>query len=160
MHRSLAFLLIIAPLPVWAGEPIDLVLVLKGERKLQLLAKGKVQHEFKISLGRSPVGHKQQEGDMRTPEGKYVLDYRNAGGAYYKSIHISYPDAEDVKRARRAGVAPGGAIMLHGYPKGKEWVAALPARFDWTYGCVALANADMDIVWKNVKYGTPIELRP
>lgn len=138
----------------------DRVRVLKGERKLQILAGDKVLHEFGIALGGRPLGHKQQEGDQRTPEGPYTLDYRKADSAYYKALHISYPEARDVERSKAAGVSPGGLIMIHGQRNGFGWLAPLTQRFDWTDGCIGLRNEDMDVVWQTVVNGTPIELRP
>ncbi|HEY9193696.1 MAG TPA: L,D-transpeptidase family protein, partial [Methyloversatilis sp.] len=133
---------------------------LKGERKLQILAGDKVLHEFGIALGGRPLGHKQQEGDRRTPEGLYTLDYRKADSAYYKALHISYPEARDAERSRAAGVSPGGMIMIHGQRNGFGWLAPLTQRFDWTDGCIGLRNEDMDVVWQTVANGTPIELLP
>ncbi len=145
---------------VWAGEGVELVRVLKGERKLQLIADGKVQHEFRIALGANPQGHKAREGDERTPEGRYALDYKKADSGYHRSIHISYPNKKDIERARKMGVSPGGQIMIHGQRNGLGWLASVSQRFDWTNGCVALSNGDMDVVWNAVKVGTPIELLP
>lgn len=150
-------------LTIWipcALAQADRVRVLKGERKLQILAGDKVLHEFGIALGGRPLGHKQQEGDQRTPEGRYTLDYRKADSAYYKALHISYPEARDVERSKAAGVSPGGLIMIHGQRNGFGWLAPLTQRFDWTDGCIGLRNEDMDVVWQTVANGTPIELRP
>lgn len=151
---------LLVPTLVWAQDEIDLVRVLKAERKLQLIGHGKVQHEFKIALGGSPVGHKQKEGDEKTPEGIYRLDYKKSDSAFYKAIHISYPDTKDTNNARLLGVAPGGQIMIHGQRNGLGWLAPINQYFDWTNGCVALSNDEMDIVWARVKVGTPIELQP
>lgn len=101
-----------------AEAKVDLVRVLKGERKLQLLAGTQVLREFPVALGGNPLGHKQQEGDRRTPEGRYLLDYKKADSAFYKAIHISYPNGADLAAARKRGVAPGGQIMIHGQKNG------------------------------------------
>lgn len=146
-------------LPTPAAE-VDLVRVLKGERKLQLIASGRVEQEFPIVLGRQPVGPKRQEGDGRTPEGVYQLDAKREASSYYKAIHISYPSPEDAATARRAGALPGGQIMIHGQRNGLGWLAFISQRFDWTDGSIALGNADMDQVWAAVKPGTTIVLRP
>ena len=117
-------------------------------------------HEFRIALGRNPKGHKTREGDSRTPEGVYVLDYKKADSAFYKAIHISYPNALDIAAAKTARVSPGGQIMIHGQKNGLGWLSQLAQTTDWTDGCIALRNADMDVVWNTVKTGTPIELLP
>lgn len=160
MRFILTSLLLLVAQVAWAEEPVDLVRVLKAERKLQLISNGKVQHEFSIALGGNPVGHKKQEGDERTPEGRYTLDYKKSDSSFYRAIHISYPNAKDVEAARRAGVSPGGQIMIHGQKNGYGWLSGLSQRFDWTNGCVALTNADMEFVWNTVNAGTQIELLP
>ena len=139
---------------------IDKVVALKAERKMQLIKNGEVVRIYKIALGDNPVGHKQQEGDERTPEGNYVLDWRNAQSHYYKSIHISYPNAEDKKRAKALGVSPGGSIMIHGLPNGMGYIGEAHARQDWTDGCIAITNEQMDELWASAKDGTPIEIKP
>lgn len=160
MRFILTSLLLFVAQVAWAEEPVDLVRVLKAERRLQLISKGKVQHEFTIALGGNPVGHKKQEGDERTPEGRYTLDYKKSDSSFYRAIHISYPNAKDVEAARRAGVSPGGQIMIHGQKNGYGWLSGLSQRFDWTNGCVALTNADMEFIWNTVNAGTQIELLP
>lgn len=144
----------------WAKASIELVRVLKSEHKLQLIIKGKVTNEFKVALGSNPKGHKQQEGDGRTPEGKYTLNYKKNNSGYYKAIHISYPSRADVKAAKVRGVNPGGGIMIHGQKKMLGWMSPLSQQFDWTKGCIALSDEDMEIVWRSVKEGTKIEILP
>lgn len=158
--RAIIALLFLVTFASVNAQAIDQVRVLKSERKLQLLAAGVVQKEFQIALGGSPIGHKLREGDEKTPEGHYVLDYKKADSAFYKAIHISYPNAEDIARAKKAGASPGGQIMIHGQKNGFGWLSGAAQQFDWTNGCVALSNADMEKVWKAVSPGTPIELRP
>src|SRR5690606_20762564 len=97
----------------------------------------------RIALGGNPVGHKQQEGDQRTPEGRYVLDYRKPDSAYFRALHVSYPNAADAAAAKARGVSPGGLIMIHGQRNGFGWAAAATQRVDWTDGCIALSNEDM-----------------
>ena len=125
-----------------------------------LLHGNKIVHEFPIALGFTPLGHKQQEGDGRTPEGRYHIDFRKENSDYYRAIRISYPDAADLKRAQKLGVNPGGAIMIHGQPNGWGWTGALLQQRDWTYGCIALGNDHMSIVWDSVAVGTPIKILP
>ena len=159
-RRALLALLLAGTMASAHAQTIDLVRVLKAERKLQLLSASVVQKEFQVALGGSPVGHKQREGDQKTPEGSYVLDYKKSDSAFYKAIHISYPNAEDIARAKKEGVSPGGQIMIHGQKNGLGWLSSVFQSVDWTNGCVALSNADMEEVWKLVKPGTQIELRP
>ena len=138
----------------------DLVWVQKSAGKLQLMHEGKAFATFHIALGPSPVGHKQQQGDGRTPEGRYVLDSRNPHSAYYKSLHVSYPNTQDRANARRLGVSAGGDIMVHGQPNGWGAYAAITQQSNWTLGCIALTNEDMDVVWSSVPIGTPIQIDP
>jgi murein L,D-transpeptidase YafK len=138
----------------------DAVLVIKSERRLYLLFKSVPFASFPVTFGANPTGHKQEQGDERTPEGHYRLDYKNPNSKFYKSIHISYPNAKDRASARGRGVDPGGDIMIHGQKNGWEWASPLVQFFPWTDGCVALSNRDMDRVWIAVDPGTPIEIRP
>lgn len=143
------------------GNPqADYVLVVKSEKRLYLLQNGDVFASFRVAFGGNPKGHKQQQGDERTPEGRYVLDHKNPHSAYYKSIHVSYPDARDRESARKRGVDPGGDIMVHGQPNGRERWEVFTQLVNWTNGCIALKNSEMDYVWETVKIGTPIEIRP
>ena len=144
----------------FAQAPVDWVRVIKSERKLMLFSEGKVIHEFKVALGGKPKGHKRQEGDKRTPEGRYTLDYKKADSAFYKAIHISYPNPDDVAAAKKRGVSPGGLIMIHGQQNGLGWLGFLSRRRDWTEGCIALKNYEMDIVWNLIREGTQIEILP
>lgn len=143
-----------------AEERADRVVVLKAQRELQLWAGGRLLRTYKVALGGEPVGAKQQQGDHKTPEGKYVLDSRNPKSQFYKSIHISYPNAADRARTRRMGVSPGGAIMIHGLPNGFGAVGAAHRLRDWTDGCIAVTNQEMDEIWRLVRDGTPIEIKP
>lgn len=143
-----------------ASSTIDLVKVDKSDRLLSLFSRGKVVAKFHVALGRNPIGHKQREGDRRTPEGRYVLDFRKRDSAFFRAIHISYPNRTDVRNARRLGVSAGGAIMIHGQPNGLESLAAVTQRSDWTDGCIALTNEDMQKVWDLVPMPTPIEIVP
>ena len=143
-----------------AEEKADLVRVVKDENRLYLSKDGKELASFHVVFGANPEGHKQEEGDNRTPEGRYVLDYKNTASKYYKSIHVSYPNAKDRENARKRGVSPGGDIMIHGQPNGKEWLTVVTQRFNWTDGCIALSNGDMDAVWDAVDVGTPIVIEP
>ena len=157
---TLALLLLALQTPVQAESPIDLVRVLKSERKLQLLSEGVVKREFHVALGGNPKGPKRQKGDGRTPEGSYILDFKKSDSAFYKGFHISYPSANDLRAAKARGVDPGGAVMVHGQKNGLGGLSFLSQRFDWTDGCIALSNGDMDVMWGLVKAGTRIEILP
>jgi murein L,D-transpeptidase YafK len=128
----------------------DLVVVSKKRREMVLLRGESVLRTYRIALGREPVGPKLQEGDGRTPEGRYTIDYRNANSKFHLSLHISYPDAADVARAREAGVEPGGDIMIHGLRDGVR------SEGDWTQGCIAVTDEEMDEIWGLVGEGTAI----
>jgi murein L,D-transpeptidase YafK len=138
----------------------DKVLVMKGKRVLNLLRKGKVLKSYRIALGEKPVGKKICTGDKRTPEGKYVLDCRKADSKYYLALHISYPNEGDTKKAEQLGMLPGGDIMIHGLPEGYDDVDQLHRITDWTDGCIAVTNKEMEEIWMLVPDGTPIEIRP
>lgn len=135
-------------------ETADRVLVDKGDRQLYLLRGGEVWKSYRIGLGFAPEGHKQREGDGRTPEGDYILDWRNPNSSFYLSIHISYPDTEDKASARARDEPPGGAIFIHGRHNISR------GNHDWTLGCIAVTDAAMDEIWQSVPNGTPITIRP
>lgn len=139
----------------------DRILVLKSERKLQLFKAGKVIREYHVSLGLQPVGKKTRQGDYKTPEGNYVIDSRNPGSQYHRSLHISYPNAADRAAAAKLGVNPGGDVMIHGLPNGyKPKLPRGAIMTDWTWGCIALTDVELDEIWELVPNGTPIEIRP
>lgn len=137
---------------------IDKVYVDKSERVLKLLSNDKVIKSYSIALGDSPVGHKRQEGDERTPTGNYTLDYKNENSGYHRSIHVSYPNAADKAQARKRGVSPGGDIMIHGQKNGFGHLAALTQQRDWTDGCIAVTDKDMDEIMSIYKAGMSIEI--
>ncbi len=143
------------------GSEVDLVLVKKSDRKMYLISQDRIIKKYNVALGRNPRGHKRQQGDGRTPEGRYVLDYKKSDSAFYKAIHISYPNREDRKSARQQGVDPGGRIMIHGQKNGgPEWLSLISEEVNWTDGCIAVTNKEMDEIWRLVNVGTPIEIRP
>jgi murein L,D-transpeptidase YafK len=138
----------------------DKVLVDKSEKRLYLIKDGERFMSLPVTFGGEPKGHKVQQGDQRTPEGNYTLEWKNPNSKFYKSIRVSYPNAEDRAKAQRLGVDPGGDIMVHGQANGWQWASPLLQFFSWTDGCVALSNKNMDKVWEAVEPGTPIEIRP
>jgi murein L,D-transpeptidase YafK len=141
-------------------EKADAVLVIKSEKRLYLMRGGAQLASFPVTFGGQPTGHKKERGDQRTPEGNYVLDYKNSNSKYYKSIHISYPNRQDRIDAVRRGVDPGDDIMIHGQLNGWQWASPIVQLFSWTDGCIALSNRNMDRVWRAIEPGTPIEIRP
>lgn len=141
-------------------EPADKVLIEKKERRLTLLLKGEVIKTYKIALGGNPVGPKERQGDNKTPEGTYIIDSRNRDSVYHLSLHISYPNEKDKMRAKELGVSPGGDIMIHGIKNGLTWVGASHAEVDWTKGCVAVTDEEMEEIYKLVPNGTIAEIRP
>jgi murein L,D-transpeptidase YafK len=143
-----------------AQSTVDRVLVLKRQHRLLLMLGKRVVKSYKIALGRGGLKPKQREGDGRTPEGLYTIDYRNPASKYYLALHISYPRSSDKHRARIVGASPGGDIMIHGLPARYAWVGANHRIADWTNGCIAVTDAEMDEIWKLVPDGTTIEIRP
>ena len=143
-----------------ANPVIDKILILKDERRLQLISDGAVLHQYRISLGDQPVGHKRQQGDERTPEGIYTIDWRHESPAYNLSMHIDYPNLKDKMEAYKNDVDPGCMIMIHGTPIDEEYPEWYFKGLDWTNGCIALGNAEMQEVWNLVPDGTLVEIRP
>ena len=156
----LAFLLLPTALAAEALPKVDLVRVVKSERRMELRRGDVVVRTYSIALGGNPVGHKLQEGDGRTPEGRYVLDWRNRNSVAYRSMHISYPNYFDSTAAMAFRRPAGGNIMIHGQMNGFGWLYWLTQRFDWTDGCIAVKNADMEEIWRLVRDGTAIEILP
>ena len=143
-----------------AAPAVDRIVVEKAARTLTLFDRQRPIRTYRIALGPNPVGHKQQEGDGRTPEGKYVIDFRKPDSSFHRALHISYPNPADRRRARRRGVSPGGAIMIHGLPNGLGHIGAAHRLSDWTLGCIAVTNEEIEEIWRLVKDGTEIEIRP
>jgi len=140
--------------------PVDRILIEKNERRLTLLAKGEALKTYRIALGGNPVGPKERQGDNKTPEGIYVIDARNKNSGYHLSLHISYPNEKDKKRARELGVAPGGDIMIHGIKNGFSWVGDAHAEVDWTKGCIAVSDEEIEEIARVAPSGTVVEIRP
>jgi murein L,D-transpeptidase YafK len=138
----------------------DHVIVKKAERRLELHRNGEVFRSFPIALGANPEGHKQREGDQRTPEGAYRLDWRNVNSAFFLAMRVSYPNAEDIRRARERGVKPGNNIMIHGLPNVPLHPSDHYLYADWTDGCIAVSNSAMIDIWLSVPDDTPITILP
>jgi murein L,D-transpeptidase YafK len=146
------------PLP--DGAVADRIVVLKAERTLRLYDGPQLLRSYSVSLGREPAGPKQQQGDKRTPEGAYHIDYRKPDSSYHRALHISYPRPDQVAAARAKGVSPGGLIMIHGLPNGAGLIGRLHLLADWTIGCIAVTNVEIEEIWRVVPDGTPIEIKP
>jgi murein L,D-transpeptidase YafK len=138
----------------------DRVLIEKSARQLTLLDHGKVLSTYKVALGRNPIGPKERQGDGRTPEGFYTIDARRPDSGYHLALHVSYPNAQDRARASALGADPGGDIMIHGMRNGLGWLGALHRLKDWTLGCIAVTDDEMDEIWRAVPTGTTVEIRP
>jgi murein L,D-transpeptidase YafK len=147
----------LAPLPALVADGI---LVIKSERRLYLLRQGRAVRAYDVALGFNPVGHKLHEGDGRTPEGLYVLGEALPESRFYRALPISYPAPDDVERARALGLRPGGRIMIHGLPPSGARMGRQHLYLDWTDGCVAVTNEEIDEIALAVRPGTPIEIRP
>ncbi|MBX9756028.1 MAG: L,D-transpeptidase family protein [Pseudomonadaceae bacterium] len=146
--------------PTPTTQNIDKVLVLKSAHQLQLISHGKTLKTYRISLGKQPKGPKLREGDQRTPEGLYWIDWRKTSDNYNLSLHLSYPNSRDKALALKQGLAPGGMIMIHGTPVDEEYPEWYFTTLDWTNGCIAMRNTDIEELWGLVKDGTLIEIRP
>ncbi|MFO1465643.1 MAG: L,D-transpeptidase family protein [Steroidobacteraceae bacterium] len=138
----------------------DHIVVTKSQRTLQLFSRGVLLKTYAISLGRHPEGAKTQQGDGRTPEGAYQLDYHKSDSSFHRALHISYPSAQDRANAHAHGVDPGGLVMVHGIKKGLGWLGRAHRLVDWTDGCVAVTDAEIEEIYGAVSDGTPIEIRP
>ena len=141
-------------------RPADRIVVHKSSRKMEIYREGQVIASYRVSLGLVPEGHKQREGDFRTPEGSYRLTRRNAQSDFFLAVQVSYPESTDIVMARKNGWSPGGLIMVHGLPNLPKYPRDRYLNTDWTDGCIALSNEDMLDFWLLTGQGTPIEIRP
>lgn len=139
---------------------LDKILIEKQARRMMLISKGAVLKTYKIALGGDPIGPKERQGDNKTPEGTYTIDARNRDSRYHRALHISYPNERDRKRARELGVSPGGNIMIHGIKNGFSWVGDAHAGVDWTKGCIAVTDEEIEEIDTLAPNGTIVEIRP
>lgn len=156
-------MLLIAALPCLAeptGPQADRIVVVKSKRTMQLIRGSQVIRQYKVALGGQPVGPKQIQGDHKTPEGDYKIDWKQEQSRFHLALHVSYPNSADRARARERGENPGGSIMIHGLEKKYSYLGALHRQFDWTDGCIAVTNAEIEEIWKLVPVGTRVEIRP
>jgi murein L,D-transpeptidase YafK len=148
-------------MPLFAADlAADRIVVNKSKRKMILLHDGKVIRRYRIGLGQSPVGPKQRQGDSKTPEGLYTISGRNPASDYHRALRISYPNEADIERARQAGENPGGEIMIHGLPNDEAKAAKHGRVSDWTIGCIAVTDEEIEEIWRLVPDGTPIQINP
>lgn len=152
-----------APLKPYGPGPHDpqaeKIVIEKSARRLTLYRGGKPWRIYQVALGQGGLEPKEREGDRRTPEGVYFIKNRNPESIYYRALRISYPGPDDLVRARRGGYKPGSHIMIHGLPRGKEWVGERHRLKDWTEGCIAVTNREIEEIWNSVADGTPVEIR-
>jgi murein L,D-transpeptidase YafK len=137
----------------------DQIVIEKSQHSMVLMKNGKPLRSYQVALGRSS-GPKVRQGDHKTPEGQYVIDQKNAQSRFHLALHVSYPNASDKERAHDAGVDPGGAIMIHGVAKQFAWLGPLQHEVDWTDGCIAVTNPEIEGIWGLVSVGTPVEIKP
>ncbi|BBM00915.1 murein L,D-transpeptidase family protein [Microbulbifer sp. GL-2] len=160
-YLTLALLLVMPLLASAKVTPVDHVVVYKSKKLMQLIRDGRVVKSYTVSFGDNPRGHKVRQGDERTPEGRYTLDWKNPNSRFYRSIHVSYPNKQDRARAAKMGVSPGGDIMIHGIKPGWAYMERHLRRNNWTDGCIAVAsNREMDEIWALVKTPIPIDIYP
>jgi murein L,D-transpeptidase YafK len=146
--------------PIGSAGRVQEIIIHKSARTMELMRDNKVLKSYKVALSREPVGAKEREGDHRVPEGDYVIDSKNPHSRFHLALHISYPNASDRERARRLGVKPGGNIEIHGLDSKYAWVGSLQRQVDWTDGCVAVTNTEIEEIYPMVPVGTPVEIRP
>jgi murein L,D-transpeptidase YafK len=164
--RILAALIVlaVAAIPHTLAAPLksqaDLIVVEKAKRTLTLYARKKPLKTYRIALGGNPIGHKEQEGDSRTPEGRYIIDAKNPWSSFHLSLRVSYPNRRDQAAARKKGVSPGGQIMIHGTPGSLATLQSTGLFRDWTAGCIAVTNEEIEEIYGAVKAGTPIVIKP
>jgi murein L,D-transpeptidase YafK len=150
------------PLASWQGyatAKADRIVVYKSKRRMELWRGNRILRTYHVSLGRHPAGQKMEQGDGRTPEGVYVIDHRKMS-EYHLALHISYPDGDDIRRAAAEGVSPGGSIMIHGQPNYLTPAERKELAKDWTAGCIALTDPEIDELWRLVDDGVPVEINP
>lgn len=138
----------------------DRVVVEKSARRLTLMRNGNALKTYRVALGRAPIGAKEYEGDQRTPEGIYSIDFHKPDSDYHLALHVSYPEQRDIDRASAQGLSAGSDIMIHGLPNGRSWIGRFHRRSDWTAGCVAVADFEIEEIYRAVPDGTSIEFRP
>ncbi len=141
-------------------QKVDRIVIVKSAREMTLMSGGRPIKTYKVALGTQPIGAKERQGDHKTPEGEYFIDSKVENSRFHRALHISYPNSADRERARKLGVGPGGDVEIHGLEAKYAWLGPLHRQTDWTDGCIAVTNAEIDEIWPMVAVGTPIEIRP
>jgi murein L,D-transpeptidase YafK len=157
------FILVLAFAPRTRAQAVknaDRIVIVKSARTMTLMSHGQVLKTYKVALGTVPVGAKEHVGDHKTPEGLYKVDWKNPQSQFHKALHVSYPNATDRERAKKMGLEPGGEIEIHGLGAKYGWVGAMHRAHDWTDGCIAVTNEEIDEIWPLVPAGTVIEIKP
>ncbi len=161
MSLAIAFLLIACACATESPTPqADHIVVEKSARSMTLLRGDKILKTYKVALSREPIGAKEQEGDHRVPEGEYVIDSKNAHSRFHLALHVSYPNGADRERARKLKVKPGGNIEIHGLGSKYAWVGGLHRQMDWTDGCIAVTDPEIEEIWASVSVGTKVKIQP
>lgn len=165
MRAAAVWLLLLMCPGLWAAgktpaKTADLIVIVKSTHTMTLYSNGTVLKTYHVALSRDPVGPKEQAGDMKVPEGEYFVDRKNAHSQFHLALHLSYPNATDWARARKLGVNPGGDVDIHGLPKSYAWVGNLQHMADWTTGCIAVTNPEIEEIWRLVPVGTRVEIKP
>jgi murein L,D-transpeptidase YafK len=142
------------------GRSVDEIVVVKSEHKMTLMSHGVVLRTYQVALSTLPAGAKQRSGDHKVPEGEYRIDYKNPGSQFHLALHVSYPNAEDRARAQKLGVDPGGEIEIHGLADKYAWLGSMHRKYDWTNGCIAVTNAEIEEIYPMVQVGTKLEIKP
>ena len=143
-----------------AEKSVDRIVIEKSAHIMTLYRGGSTVHKYKVALGAQPVGPKERQGDHKTPEGDYTVDRKNAQSIFHLALHISYPNSDDRERAKKLGANPGGDVEIHGLEKKYAYLGALHRQSDWTDGCIAVTNAEIEEIWKIVPVGTRVQIKP
>lgn len=163
-QKAACSLFLLLALSSWGAERqkivADHIVIIKSSRTMTLMNHDKVLKSYRVALGGVPVGAKQKQGDHKTPEGEYLIDAKNPHSQYHLALHISYPNAQDRRHARKLGVNPGGDIMIHGLPPGYASLGSKHTQWDWTEGCIAVTDEEIEEVWNLVQVGTRVEIKP
>jgi murein L,D-transpeptidase YafK len=146
--------------PAETKQIADEILIMKSEHKMTLLNQGKVLHVYQVALSTVPVGAKERNGDHKVPEGSYRIDYKNPASQFHLALHVSYPNEADRAHAKKLGVDPGGEIEIHGLGKQYAWLGSFHRKYDWTNGCIAVTNAEIEEIYPIVPVGTKVEIKP
>jgi murein L,D-transpeptidase YafK len=141
-------------------NPVDRIIIEKSKRTMTLLRQHQTVGVYRVALGRDPIGPKVMQGDNRTPEGLYFVDYKVRNSVYHRALHLTYPNLDDLTRADSLGISPGGDVMIHGMSKKQLWMGDVQYLFDWTNGCIALTNSEIEEIWDLVLPWTPVEIKP